>query len=607
MFQIGHTTGAHASFYTSPLPLNSLIFRKLLLAAVLLTLVTLGTADFLLTRYVARREQVLAGQELARAARILAPTLPVASTDARIRGPQLWAETADRTAGYRVTLIDGRGIVLADSRHDPETMENHAHRREVSAALAGRTGMDIRRSATLDVDFCYFAMPVEAPDGAIRVLRLAMPLERVGASVAEVRGLMLRASAIAVLIALALAYLITRSLTRRIRGIQAYAQELVNEEYTGKPAAQVEANDELGSVARSLRLMASQFRKMLHRLAVESARRETILSSMVEGVLAVDRDLRVIFCNHAFARAVHANMPPAPNVSLQQLVRDPEMRKLLRQVIETGEAARERMSLLSAHARTYEVLAVPLGEPESGGALATLHDITELERLERVRKDFVANISHELRTPLAAIRGYTETLLDGALEDQDHNRRFLGVIAAQADRLADLAADLLVLAEIEGEKTPPPAEKVAVVEVVENTLRTVEGEAEKREVRAYLGHAEEAHIAGQAYRLEQCLLNLLLNAIKYNRPGGEVRVEVRRAGESLQIAVHDTGIGIPAEEIPRIFERFYRVDKARSRQTGGTGLGLAIVKHNIERMGGRVEVESQLGKGSVFTLVLTAA
>ncbi len=582
--------------------MRSPIFRKLLLGAVLLIFVALGSADFLLTRYAGERERAVARRELGLVCRILAPGLPAREP----RQFQSWAEAADGRTGYRVTLIDGNGVVLADSRHDPETMENHARRPEVAAALAGRTGSDIRRSATLNAEFCYFAMPVDLA-GRRGVLRVAEPLDRVGASIAEMRRLMLRSSTFAIGIALLVAYLISRSLTRRIHAIEAYAQQLVKANYSGKPPAEPEGDDELGSLTRSLRLMADQFRKMIGRLEVESARRETILSSMVEGVLAVDRDLRVIFCNDAFARAVRARTPVPENLSLLQLARDPELRRMLTEVIATGQPACQRMNLLSARARSYEVMAVPLREPGGGGALATLHDVTELERLERVRRDFVANISHELRTPLAAIRGYTETLLDGALEDREHSRRFLGIIAAQTNRLADLASDLLALAEVEGERQPRAAERLDVAAVVAHALDTVAAEASARQVRAWAPAAEPAYIAGQSDRLEQALLNLLLNAIRYNRPGGEVRVEVSQAQGTVRIAVHDTGIGIPEHEIPRIFERFYRVDKARSRETGGTGLGLAIVKHNVERMGGQIEAESKLGKGSVFTLVFPAA
>jgi two-component system, OmpR family, phosphate regulon sensor histidine kinase PhoR len=248
-----------------------------------------------------------------------------------------------------------------------------------------------------------------------------------------------------------------------------------------------------------------------------------------------------------------------------------------------------------------------LNEQGSTGAIATFHDITELERLERVRKDFVANISHELRTPLAAIHGYTETLLDGALEDPENNRRFLEIVAAQTVRLSDLASDLLALSEIEAERMPVPGERISVLEVAENALHLLEAQARARDVRMFLGATDDAYVSGQKFRLERAISNLLLNGINYNRPGGEVRVDVKQGKQEVRISITDTGIGIPFEEIPRIFERFYRVDKARSRQTGGTGLGLSIVRHTVERMGGSVSVDSQLGKGSVFTLVFPSA
>jgi two-component system phosphate regulon sensor histidine kinase PhoR len=244
-----------------------------------------------------------------------------------------------------------------------------------------------------------------------------------------------------------------------------------------------------------------------------------------------------------------------------------------------------------------------LNEHGSVGAIATFHDITEIERLERVRKDFVANISHELRTPLAAIHGFTETLLDGALADLENNRRFLEIIAAHTMRLSNLASDLLALSEIEAEHLPVPAERASALEAAENALHVVEAQAKARDVRAFLGAADDVYVAGQRFRLERAISNLLLNGINYNRPGGEVRVDVQLVDAKVRITVTDTGIGIPLAEIPRIFERFYRVDKARSRQTGGTGLGLSIVRHTVERMGGSVAVDSQLGRGSVFTLI----
>ena len=563
--------------------------------------VTLASADLLLTRYTAGRERSLTQRQMAQALRLIAPM----ATPVPLPNLQSWAENMDARLGARVTLIDAAGIVLADSRHDPETMENHRERPEVRSALTGRAASSIRHSATLDIDFCYSALPVDLESRPHSVLRLAVPLEQVGASIAAVRLLILRASAFAALAALLLAYFIARRITSRIHRIQSYATELVNADYSGAIAA--EADDELGSLARSLRTMAEHFRRMLGLLAQESSRRKAILSSMVEGVLAVDRELRTTFYNEAFARSVHARSPSTEGLSLLRMVRDPDLTRLLSGVVSSGTPARERMSLLNAEGRLFEVQAAPLQEQGSTGALATFHDITELERLERVRKDFVANISHELRTPLTAIQGYVETLLDGAIDDPTHNRRFLDIIAAHTERLANLAADLLTLSEIEAERPPSPAERISAVELAGSALQFVAAQAERREVHAFLASADDVYVAGQRGRLERALTNLLLNGINYNRPGGEVRVDIRKAGAAVHISVADNGIGIGPQDLPRIFERFYRVDKARSRQTGGTGLGLSIVRNTVERAGGSVTVESQVGKGSVFTLELPAA
>jgi two-component system phosphate regulon sensor histidine kinase PhoR len=283
------------------------------------------------------------------------------------------------------------------------------------------------------------------------------------------------------------------------------------------------------------------------------------------------------------------------------------LRALLSRVIATRKPERERMSLINAEGRIFEVQAAPLLEPSGDGAIATFFDVTELERLELVRKDFVANISHELRTPLAAIRGFAETLLEGALEDPVNSRRFLKIMVAHTTRIGNLASDLLTLSEIEAERTPARVERISAVELAEKALALVAAQAEERGVRTFLNVADDVYVAGGRARLERALSNLLRNAIDYNSPGGAVRIDVRRVDDTARISVTDDGIGIAPHDLRRIFERFYRVDKARSRETGGAGLGLSIVRNTVERAGGSVIVDSQLGKGSVFTLVFPAA
>ncbi len=580
--------------------LSSPIFRKLLASAVLLIVVTLAVLDFYLTRYTAQHQTENTQLRLEAQARILAGELKgIAAGDL-----ESWAQDAGRRAQTRVTVIDPAGAVLADSQHDPETMENHAGRPEVREALRSGVGSAIRHSATLGRDLCYVALRVDYRSQSGHVLRLAVPLEDLDAVIRQVRWRILGASLVAALLALGIAYFFSRSFTRRINRLRGFAEGLVDARISGSPLP--DADDELGALARSLNQMAAQLRELVEKLSLESARREAILASMAEGVLAVDDQLRVTFCNQAFMRAVGFTGKVADQLPLLELVRDPDLLEMLNRVLSNGGPLKQRLQL-AAEGRTFEVHSTPLAGGTRRGAIAILHDITDLERLERVRKDFVANVSHELRTPLTAIRGYTETLLEGALEDSGNNRRFLEIITAHAIRLNNIASDLLVLSEIESGAAVAEPERVSVRAALEAALRTVESEARVRGVSVVCEGIEDLHVSGDKVRLEQALINLLDNAVKFNRPGGEVRVMARLAPQrKLRIAIADNGIGIPSEHLPRIFERFYRVDKARSREAGGTGLGLSIVKHIVERMNGAVEVESQLGKGCTFTVLLPA-
>ena len=397
-----------------------------------------------------------------------------------------------------------------------------------------------------------------------------------------------------------LAWLFVRAFQQRTTQLRAFAERLLEPGISGDRLPS--ADDELGALARALYDTAPRIRRLIDTLKLEGERRETILSSMVEGVLAVDPDLRVTFCNDSFARAVGAGIPVAAGVPLVELIRDPRLLEIMAQVAATGVRVERRLTLLTATSRSFDVLAGPLAGPATRGALAILHDVTELDRLERVRKDFVANVSHELRTPLAAIHGYAETLLSGALDDTVNRQKFVEIILAQAGRLTNIASDLLALSELESNTSMSLAPAISVQAALQSALRIVESSAHLRDVRLVLGHLEDRKVNARELRLEQVFVNLLDNAVKFNRPNGEVRVETRADNGLIRITIADTGLGIPSEDLPRIFERFYRVDKARSREMGGTGLGLSIVKHAIEQMGGTVTVDSRLGEGSLFTI-----
>jgi two-component system, OmpR family, phosphate regulon sensor histidine kinase PhoR len=419
----------------------------------------------------------------------------------------------------------------------------------------------------------------------------------------DVRLRALMVALVAAVIGIAVAWFVSSSLARRVSRLKEFAESLLQPGAPQRPVTL--SDDELGHLEQSLTDVAARLRESVERWKLESARREAILAGMAEGVLAVDRDLRVIFCNNAFARAVGARRPISERMPVMELVRDSEVSALFGTVLATGENIKRTLKIAVAGGRAFEVQAGPVATPAGGGVLAIFYDMTDLERLDQVRKDFVANVSHEMRTPLAAIVGYSDTLLDGGLEDPENNHKFVEIIRSNAIRLNSIASDLLVLSELESGNIPGEPERIAVREVLEGAIVAVAAEAQARNVRLVFGDVQDVHVRGNRFRLEQAVLNLLVNAVKFNRTGGFVRVDALANGDgNVHIAVADGGVGIPSQDLPRIFERFYRVDKARSRQVGGTGLGLSIVKHVVERMEGTIQVESQLGKGSTFTVVL---
>ncbi len=392
----------------------------------------------------------------------------------------------------------------------------------------------------------------------------------------------------------------------RLHRLKVFAEHVLDTNNMNAPLP--EEGEETVLLNQSLRRMAARIRELVDRLSLEYSRRDVILRSMAEGVLAVDHQMRVLFCNQALSDALGLRQPVAENTPLVGLVRDPKFLGLISGVLASGEGVQAKLQFTVEDSSIFEAYATPLEVPPHRGALVILHDITAMERLERIRRDFVANVSHELRTPLTAIRGYAETLLSGALADMDHNRRFVEIIQAHAIRLNNIASDLLTLSDLESGRRDSAPGPISVEDAINTAFQTVETEARIRGVNLVRGAVNDNLITGHALRLEQALVNLLDNAVKFNHEGGEARIDSGTTSDGrVFISVADTGSGIPSEDVPRIFERFYRVDRARSREVGGTGLGLSIVKHVVERMEGSIKVESRLGKGTTFTIVLPAS
>jgi two-component system, OmpR family, phosphate regulon sensor histidine kinase PhoR len=541
------------------------IVRRFLWSAFILLAISLFGVDMYVTQVTASNAIEDLRAALSTQGRILASELTPVSPNF-----ETWVKTAATESGARVTMLNRDGAVLADS--EPSSLSPSD-------------------------DVLSVTVPIETG-----TLQLSRSLESIHARAGALQFRLLAVSFVSLALAAGLAFIFVQSFSRQTSSLRAYTERLLDPQISEQELPS--GDDDLGALAQSLRRTVPRIRGLLESLKLEGSRREAILASMVEGVLAVDKDLRVTFCNNSFARTVGARIPVNPGMQLLELVRDPALIEIMTDVLGTGERVERRLTLAAADQHSFEVLAGPMAGPSTRGALAILHDVTELERLERVRKDFVANVSHELRTPLAAIRGYAETLLDGALEDRENNHRFVEIIQAQATRLTNIASDLLTISELESNHAAPAPKPVSIRAALESALRTVESGARIRGVRLLSDELDDLQVLGNELQLEQVFVNLLDNAVKFNRPNGEVRVEALSTDGQAQIVISDTGIGIPSEHLPRVFERFYRADKARSREMGGTGLGLSIVKHVIEQMGGTVAVASQVGQGSRFTLTV---
>lgn len=579
--------------------LTSPIFRKLLIAAFLLMAGTLLGMNVYLTRFTIQIQTENIHRRLRAEAEILASE--AASTP--LSNLEGWARQSDARARAHVSVIDPHGVVLADSRDPSNVSTSRSDLTEVQTALQGATGTSVRSDPALNEELYYLAVPIRYQGQPGYALQLAASLADVKTATRDLHDEIWIASLAALLLALGIAYFFSRSFTRRINSLKDFAENLDRLPSAGRLL--VHGNDELGELGRSLDRTGIRLRELVDRLSLESARRESILASMVEGVVAVDSGLRITFCNDSFRRVVGTSDIIAERQPLLEVLRDPELLNMFTRVLETRQPMKQRVRLAGAEGRSFEVQVTPLAGTARSGAIAIFYDITDMERLERVRRDFVANVSHELRTPLTAISGYAETLLEGALEDEENNRKFVEIIKSHATRLGNIASDLLALSELESERPTVESRPVSVRAAAETALKIVEPAAQLRGIAINRGTMEEADVLAERGRLEQALVNLLDNAVKFNRTRGEVRVEIARVGGGkIRITVADTGIGIPSTDLSRVFERFYRVDKARSREMGGTGLGLSIVKHLVERMSGTVSVESQLGKGTTFTLLL---
>ncbi len=516
-------------------------------------------------------------------------------------------------AGMRVTYILPDGTVLGDSDHLPSTMDNHLSRREVQEALAEGTGSSIRYSDTLHMKMLYVAIKTSAKDGtdSAGMIRLSMSLSDVENGLnrmwlALVFGLFLLFALAAVV-----SYRIALSVTKPLERMTSAAKRMANMDYAMRVPEG--GKDEIGELARALNAMAGSLQGQMEEIRHNGARLQSVLDNMTSGVVMIGRDGRITLYNRQAEQLLGSTARERVGRSYTEIRNHYELLGFIRDGLTNSVVVHQELTVYYPEERMLEIGLVPMtmSEDEEPGLLLVLQDITAIRRLESMRSEFVANVSHELKTPVAAVKGFAETLLAGAMDDRETAISFLTIIHEESDRLNRLIGDILELSKIESRRSPLQFSPIDLPHFLERMTELLSADAMKKSITLDVQSEPELFLEADEDRLGQIVMNLMQNGINYTPEGGRVKVraetvpgEGEDAVDLVRITVSDTGIGIPKKDIDRIFERFYRVDKARSRSSGGTGLGLSIVKHLVELHGGTIRVESTVGVGSRFIMEL---
>jgi two-component system phosphate regulon sensor histidine kinase PhoR len=579
------------------------LFWKLGFAFFALLIAVLLPVDFYAERALRRDYERAGFEQLATVAHIALanPPEPAAlspSHSAAAAGLAGWVAKM-AASGVRVTVITAEGQVLADSQSDPQTMENHAGRPEIREAFRKGDGQSIRHSVTLDNNLLYYAVRLAVAGGPPVVLRFALPLQTVDQELWEFRRRLWLASLVMLLVTGIASLLISQSFSGRVERLEKFSLRVAEGDF--RPIEADRTGDGLEALAVSLNETATRLDRTIRTLTEERNLSSAILGSMVEGVAIVNGSERLLFSNQGFAEILDLDVPPQPGSALVEVVRQTELLEAVREVLKGEPRVETEIVTGTLRQRFFAVTVASVRAAETSGAVIVLHDITELRKLERVRRDFVANVSHELKTPLTAIQGFAETLLAGAIDDPQNRLRFLEIILEHSRRLARLTDDLLKLSKMDADKLELEIRRLSVSQFVESCIETTQRPAAEKDLRISVNlQLPLPDIAADRRRLSEVLQNLLDNAMQYTPAGGQIMVSASADGAEVTFTVSDTGIGIPQAEQSRIFERFYRVEVARSREVGGTGLGLSIAKHLVEAHGGHIWVESEVGQGSLF-------
>jgi two-component system, OmpR family, phosphate regulon sensor histidine kinase PhoR len=581
------------------------LHRQLYLSYLLITLLSLGAIGWYTVNALQHFYYEQTSVDLGSRAGLIRHQVSPHFASVKISALKRLAETLGQSGAQRITLILPDGTVIGDSEEDPTRMDNHADRPEVKDALAGQTGSSVRYSQTVKANLMYVALPVNKDSALSGVVRLSIPLTLIDETLKGILWKIVFAGLLIALAATPVSLYISGRISRPLSEMKDNAERFASGELDSR--IRVEGPDDVIRLAESLNDMAAQLDDRIHTVTAQRNEQEAILSSMVEGVIAVDSNQYILSLNRAAAKLLGIEIRFAQGQPVQAVIRNVQLQKFVERALASSEAVEQDIVFHRGEGeQVFKVIGTALRDFEQSpiGAVIVLNDVTRLKRLETMRRDFVANVSHELKTPITSIKGFVETLLGGAMDKPEDSKRFLGIVASQADRLNAIIEDLLILSRLEqdAENVEILIEQSELKPVLEMAIQACIPKAEEKKIRVDLDCPESVAVQINPQLLEQAVINLVDNAIKYSLPSTQVRVDVLADEGKITVAVADEGRGIAREHFPRLFERFYRVDSDRSREMGGTGLGLAIVKHIAQVHGGTVSVDSSVGKGSTFRI-----
>jgi two-component system, OmpR family, phosphate regulon sensor histidine kinase PhoR len=509
----------------------------------------------------------------------------------------------------RFTLILPDGRVIGDTEEDPSKMENHSDRPEIISALAGKATVLERFSPTLKQNLIYWAAPVESDGKVIAVARASVPVSSISKIIGVKYQQMFLGVLIAGLIAVISTIIVSKLISKPVENLKIGAIQFAKGNLSYRVS--IPDSDEMGTLADSLNKMAQDLETRIRTITEQKNELEAILGSMVESVLVLDQDEKILRCNQAAGFLFGVDPENIKGKTIQEGIRNTQIQRFLKKILESERPIEEEIALLEPSEKVLNASGTKLedGNASCIGALIVLNDITNLKKLETMRKDFVSNVSHELKTPITSIKGFVETLKDGAIDDKESARKFLEIIATHSDRLNAIIEDLLSLSRIEQSEGSEKLklENTKIKDLLNSAITACSSHAKEKDMKIEVTCDKALSANINSPFLEHAITNLIDNAVKYSDPGKTIKLEAGQKGGEVLIHVVDQGFGISKEHLPRIFERFYRVDKARSRKLGGTGLGLAIAKHIVQAHGGKIGVESTFGKGSTFTISIPLA